>query len=325
MSRLHDRPPKTRASRDKKAEFHNTCISIKRNRQLYLFLIIPIAYILIFHYIPMGGAIIAFKDYSARKGVFDSAWAGLKYFKKFFASYESKRIIKNTLILSLYSLAVSFPIPIIFALTVNSVRSAKFRKVTQTIVNLPYFISTTVIVGILLSMLNPRVGLYGHVYELLNGTYPTDPLASPAGFRNIYVWSGVWQGFGWNSIIYTAALAGVDPSLHEAAELDGASRFQRAIHVDLPSITPTIMITLILKMGSIMSIGFEKTYLMQNALNMDASSIISTYVYQVGLASTGTTNLSYSTAIGLFNSVVNMILIVTANKISGKVGETSLW
>lgn len=322
MSKLHDVQPGTR---QQKSKLHSACISIMRNRQLYLFLIIPVAYIIIFHYVPMAGTLIAFKDYSARKGIFESSWAGLKYFEKFFASYESKRIIKNTLILSIYSLIASFPIPIIFALMVNSIRSEKFRKVTQTIVNLPHFISTTVIVGILLSMLNPRVGLYGHVYEMITGEFPTDLLASPDGFRNIYVWSGVWQGFGWNSIIYTAALAGVDPTYHEAAELDGASRLQRAIHVDLPCIAPTIMITLILKMGSIMSIGFEKTYLMQNALNMDASSIISTYVYQVGLASTGTTNLSYSTAIGLFNSVVNMILVVTANKLSRKVGDTSLW
>ncbi|MBQ8082043.1 MAG: sugar ABC transporter permease [Clostridia bacterium] len=300
-------------------------LSIRKNWQLYLFLLPPLIYLFLFHYRPMAGIVIAFKDYSIRKGVLGSPWVGSKYFTKFFQSYQANRVIRNTLILSIYQIAASFPVPILFALMINSVRADGYRKFVQATVNLPHFISTTVMVGILMSVLNPRVGLYGQIYETLLGVYPRDPLATPGGFRSIYVWSGVWQSFGWDSVVYTAALAGVDPTYHEAAELDGATRFQRAVHIDLPCIAPTIVIMLILRMGSLMNIGFEKVYLMQNPLNLDASSTISTYVYSVGLALQGSANLSYATAIGLFNSVVNLILITGVNKIAGKLGETSLW
>lgn len=273
----------------------------------------------------MGGLVIAFKDFSARKGILGSEWVGFTQFIKFFKSYEFWRLLRNTLILSFYTIAASFPIPIIFALLINSVRNEKFKKLTQTVVNLPHFISVTVMVGIIMNVLNCRTGLYGFIGEILTGSYPPDLFGSPSAFRHLYVWSGVWQNFGWSSIIYTAALTNVDPELHEAAQIDGASRLQRVIHIDLPCIMPTIIINLILRVGQVMSIGFEKVYLMQNSLNLDASRIISTYVYNVGLASSGHSDLSYATAIGMFNSVINLILIVTVNKIANKVSDTSLW
>lgn len=298
---------------------------IWRDRQLYLFLLLPVTYLIIFSYIPMGGLVIAFKDFSARKGIWASEWVGFAQFIKFFNSYEFWRLLRNTLLLSVYSIAASFPIPIIFALLINSIRNEKFKKVTQTIVNLPHFISVTVMVGILMNVLNCRSGLYGLLGEKLTGSFPPDLFGSPSAFRHLYVWSGIWQNFGWSSIIYTAALANVDPELHEAAQIDGASRLQRVIHIDLPCIMPTVIINLILRVGQVMSIGFEKVYLMQNSLNLDASRIISTYVYNVGLASSGHSDLSYATAIGMFNSVINLLLIVTVNKIANKVSDTSLW
>ena len=268
---------------------------------------------------------MAFKDYSARKGIFGSDWVGLEYFAKFLKVYEFKRILKNTLVLSGYSIFAGFPFPIIFALMINCIKDGKMKKTIQTIVTLPHFISVTVMVGILYQLLNSTDGLFSYVWEFLVGGKAPNILGSIAAFPHIYVWSGIWQGFGWGSIIYTAALAGVDPTFHEAAQLDGATRFQRVIHVDLPTILPTIVIMLILRMGSVMSLGFEKVYLLQNSLNLPASQVISTYVYQVGLGSGGNSNFSYATAIGMFNSVINLILITTVNKISSKVGETSLW
>ena len=308
-----------------KLQKRKTWIRIRRNWQLYLFLLIPVTYILIFKYIPMGGLVIAFQDFKMRKGIFGSEWVGFDHFIRFFTTYQSKRVITNTLLLSFYTILASFPIPIIFALLINCIRNERFKKVTQSIVCLPHFISTVVIVGILFQIFNNRTGLYGTLGELLSGEYPEDLLGSPSAFRHLYVWSGVWKGFGWGSIIYTAALSGVDPTLHEAAQLDGASRFHRIIHVDLPAIMPTIIIMLILRMGDVMSIGFEKIYLMQNSLNLSASEVISTYEYSIGLSGGNATDISYATAIGLFNSVVNLIMVVVANKLARKVSDTSLW
>ena len=299
--------------------------ALMRDWQLYLFLLLPLTYIVIFEYIPMGGLIIAFQDYSARKGIWNSEWIGFDNFIRFFKSYEFQRVLKNTIILSAYNIMASFPIPILFALMLNSLNSERFKKITQTIVNMPHFISVTVMVGILMNLLHSRVGLYGMIGEKLTGAYPSDLFSSPTAFRHLYVWSGIWQNFGWSSIIYMAALSNVDPQFHEAAQVDGASRLQRIIHIDFPCIVPTVIIQLILSVGRVMSIGFEKVFLMQNSLNMSASSIISTYVYSIGLAAGGRPNFSYATAIGMFNSVINLILITSVNKISRKVSETSLW
>lgn len=298
---------------------------VRRDWQLYLFLLIPLVYIVIFAYIPMVGIQIAFKDYSGRLGMWGSPWVGLNQFRKFFASYQFKTVIVNTLALSAYSILFAFPIPVIFALLINCLQMNRFKKVALSIVSLPHFISTVVLVGILLQLFNARTGLYGNIMMSLFNSYPADPFANAANFRHFYIWSGIWQDFGWSSIIYVAALSASSPTQHEAAQIDGASRWQRLIHLDIPCILPTVIIMLILRTGSIMTVGFEKAYLMQNSLNLSHSEVISTYVYKVGLASGGNTDFSYSTAIGLFNSIINLVMISTMNFIAGKLGDNSLW
>lgn len=296
----------------------------KRNWQLYLLLAIPVLYVFVFNYVPIGGIVIAFKDFNARKGIFGSDWVGLGNFIRFFQARDFKRIIVNTLTISLYGLIAGTPIPIIFALLINSMRSRRFSKTVQIITALPHFISVVVIVGILFQVLDSRSGIYGQIVYLLTGDYPDSLFASASAFRHIYVWSGAWQGFGWGSIIYIAALTAVSPEYHEAAQLDGATRFQRVRYVDFPTIMPTIVTMLILSMGSILSVGYEKVLLLQNDLNIKASQVISTYSYQVGLQS-ARPDMSYGAAIGVFNSVVNFIMIMIANAVSRKVNETSLW
>ena len=298
---------------------------VGRDWQLYLFLAIPVIYIIVFAYLPMGGLVMAFQRFSIRRGFMGSEWVGLQNFEKFFSSYQFRRVIVNTVVLSLYTIIAGFPIPIIFALMINSLRSKWFKKISQTIVNLPHFISVTVLVGIVFQLFSSRTGLYGMIGRTLTGSVPPDLFASASNFRHFYTWSGIWQDFGWGSIIYVAALSSIDPSYHEAAEIDGATRFQRVLHIDFPNIASTIIILLILRMGSVMSVGFEKTYLMQNSLNLQTSEVISTYVYQVGLSSQGSIDFSYATAIGFFNSVVNMIIITTINMVARKFSETSLW
>ena len=292
--------------------------------QLYLLLLLPLLYIIIFAYVPMGGLIIAFKQYDFRKGILGSPWVGLKHFKDFFKSYKFFMVLKNTLTLSLYSLAISFPLPILFALLLNSMRSQKYAKVIQTVTYIPHFFSTVIMVGLLTQILSNRTGIYGTLYTMLTGQNGPNILASGPAFKHIYVWSGVWQNMGYSAIIYIAALSGVDTSLHEAAEIDGASRIQRIWYIDLPSILPTATIMLILAVGQLMNVGYEKVLLMQNDLNLNYSEIISTYVYKVGLAS-GITNFSLSAAISMFNSVINFGLLIFTNKMSKKYSETSLW
>ncbi len=249
---------------------------------------------------------------------------GFDQFVKFFTSYQFTRVIKNTLTISFYGLLAGFPLPIMLALVLNSIRSNRYKKIVQTVTYLPYFISLVVMVGILTQMLNPRIGLLANIYSLLNGHEAPDLMSNPNVFPHLYVWSGVWQSMGYNSIIYIAALAGVDPELHDAAEVDGASRFQRVIHIDLPTILPTAAIMLILNAGQIMNIGFDKPYLMQNSLNLSSSEVISTYVYKVGIASS-TNDFSYATAIDFFNSTINMVLITVVNFFGKKFGGNSLF
>lgn len=298
---------------------------LARHWQLYVFLLIPVVYLLIFHYYPMLGVQIAFKKYSPKLGIWGSPWIGFKYFQKFFGSSLFSRVVGNTIKISLYSLAASFPLPIIFALMLNVMRNHRYKKFVQTVAYMPHFISTVVLVGMLLQILNPLMGIYGKAYSALNnGAMANDLLGSSATFPHLYVWSGIWQHFGWDSIIYVAALAAVSPELHEAAQIDGASRFQRVVHIDFPALLPTAIIMLILRTGSIMSIGFEKIFLMQNDLNLRASEVISTYVYKVSLKA-NIPDFSYSTAIGLFNSVVNLLMISLVNMVSRKISDTSLW
>lgn len=291
--------------------------------QLYLLLIIPLLFTFTFAYIPMGGLIIAFKKYNFRDGILGSPWMGFANFIKFFNSPYFSRTLRNTLTVSLYGLA-TFPVPIIFALFLNAMPGRKYKKTIQTVTYVPHFISTVVMVGLIFQLLNYRTGIYGTIYTLLTGEAAPDILGKGPLFKHIYVWSGVWQHAGYNSIIYIAALAGIDPELHEAAIIDGATRFQRLRYIDVPGILPTISIMLILAVGNIMNVGYEKVYLMQNDLNIAYSEVISTYVYKVGLAS-AVTDFSYSTAIGMFNSVVNFTLLVIANTISKKLSGSGIF
>ena len=292
--------------------------------EFYVFLIIPVLILILFDYIPMAGVQIAFRRFTPSGGIWGSEWVGLRYFTRFFQSYQLGRIIPNTLRLSIYGLIAGFPIPIIFALMLNVMKNGRTKKIVQTVTYMPHFISTVVVVGMLFRVVSPVNGIYAHIINLFS-LPRVDLLARPGFFPHLYVWSGVWQGFGWGSIIYLAALSGVSSELHEAAEIDGASRFQRVIHIDFPAILPTATILLILSTRSIMSVGFEKVYLMQNDMNLRMSEVISTYVYKVGLGSGGLSDFSYGTAIGLFNSLVNLAILLIVNAIAKKVGETSLW
>lgn len=294
---------------------------MKRHWQLYLVILCPIVYIIIFRYFPMYGAQIAFKDFIANKGIGGSPWVGFKHFEYFFKSPSFWRLISNTLGISAYSLLAGFPIPIILALSLNEVVSRKLKKSVQLITYAPFFISTVVMVSILMQFFSPNVGFYGTLMRFLGQT-PDNIMGIPQYFKSIYVWSGVWQYTGYSSVIYIAVLSGIDPSLHEAAIVDGASKLQRIWHVDIPGIMPTATILLILNMGQVMNVGFEKVFLMQNPLNMVTSDVISTYVYRIGLISA---QFSFSTAVGLFNSFVNLFLIIAVNHMAKRLGETSLW
>lgn len=297
---------------------------LRRCWPLYLFLLLPFGYLLVFNYYPMYGAQIAFRDFKALKGIEGSPWVGFKHFENFFKDYQFTRILFNTIFLSLYGILASFPITIIVALLLNAVVNQRYKKTIQMISYMPYFISTVVIVGIMLQMFNPRIGVLAQLIQIMGGT-SRDIIGMPGAFPHMYVWSGIWQSVGWWTIIYMAALAGVDPFTHEAALIDGANRVQRMWHVEIPAILPTAVIILIMNAGSLMNVGFEKTFLMQNNLNLSTSEVISTYVYKKSLGATGRTDFSYSTAIGLFNSVVNFVLVVTVNHISKLLKQNALW
>ncbi|MDL2232442.1 ABC transporter permease subunit [Ruminococcaceae bacterium OttesenSCG-928-L11] len=294
------------------------------NWQLYVLLLLPLIWLIIFCYYPMLGTQIAFKKFKLSQGIWGSPWVGLDNFQRFFHSYQFTRVLKNTLTLSFYNLLAGFPLPIILALALNVVRNQFYKKFVQMVTYIPHFISVLVIVGMLIQIFNPRIGLYGVIVQRLTGEAAPDLLGNPKAFPHLYVWSGAWQTLGWSSIIYLSALSAVDPELHEAAKVDGASRFKRLLVLDLPTVIPTATILLILNVGRIMSIGFEKVYLMQNDLNLSASEIISTYVYKVALGPQGG-DFSLGAAIGLFNSVINLILIVVVNKVSNKVSGSGLW
>ncbi|NHN35610.1 ABC transporter permease [Paenibacillus agricola] len=294
---------------------------IRKNWDLYLLILPVIVFFIIFEYIPMYGVQIAFKNFIATKGIWGSPWVGFNHFERFFNSYYFWRLLKNTLGIGLYQLLVGFPVPIILALLINEVRSKKFSRFVQTVTYAPHFLSTIVMVGIIFIFLSPQTGLLNNVIVWFRGE-PIEFLTEPDWFKSIYVLSGVWQQMGWSSIIYLAALTGIDPQLHEAARVDGASRWHRVWHINLPGIMPTITILLILNMGSLLSVGFEKVFLMQNSLNMPASDIISTHVYHKGIIDG---QYSYSAAVGLFNSLVNFILLVFVNRMARKVNGTSLW
>ena len=296
---------------------------VLQRRQLYLLLALPLVYLIIFSYIPMFGVQIAFKNYTPARGIWGSEWVGFKYFIRFFKSYQFTGIIRNTLIVSIYQIVVSTPSAIILALLINAAECKWFKKTIQTVTYIPHFISVVVLIGMINQIFNPIAGIYGSAYSMLFHKAAPNILGIPKAFYHTYVWSEIWQNTGWSSIIYVAALASSDQELHEAAQIDGASRFKRMIYIDLPVIVPTMVILLIMKCGQIMSVGYTKTLLMQNSFNISYSEVISTYVYKVGLGTNG--NYSYGTAVDLFNSVINILLIYIMNFISKKVSEESLW
>lgn len=282
---------------------------MRRHWQLYIVIALPIAYFILFKYVPILGVQIAFKDLSPKQGIWGSPWVGFKHFEEFFRHPNFWMLIKNTLFLSLYALAVGFPAPILLALMINELRNGLFKRAVQMVTYAPYFISTVVMVSMILLFLAPRIGAIDHIRTAL-GFESINFIGEPSLFTTIFVFSDVWQFTGYSAIIYIAALAGVNPQLYEAAKLDGASRLQKMIHIDLPSIMPIMVLLLVLNMGQLLNIGFEKVYLLQNPLNTSASEIISTYVYKVGLVQA---NYSFSAAVGLFNSLINLGLILLAN------------
>ena len=297
---------------------------LKRDWQLYALALPAVLIIFIFSYLPMYGVQIAFRNFKVAYGIWNSPWVGSDNFIRFFSSNQFKTIIPNTLILSIYSMIVGIPMPIILALMINQVTSRRFGRVVQTVTYAPHFISTVVLVGMLNLFLSPYNGIINKVIGFF-GTEPKFFMGLPQYFRHVYVFSGIWQNTGWNAIIYLAALSAIDPELYEASRVDGATRFQLIRYVDIPGIMPTIIILLILDMGSVMSVSFDKTYLMQNVLNVSVSEVIATYVYKIGISASRTPQFSYATSIGLFNTIVNFILLITVNRISRTVSETSLW
>lgn len=300
---------------------HRNFISVKRNWFLYLMLLVPVTYAVIFKYLPMVGIQIAFRDYRVVDGIFGSPWAGMKYFKMFFDSPNFIPVLKNTLLLSVYNILLSFPFAIVFAVMVNEVSNTKFKKTVQLVSYAPYFISTVVLVAMLMDFTNIRTGLVNTFLGAF-GMEPINFFGEAKYFRSLYVWSNVWQSTGYSAIIYIAALTGIDPTLYEAAKIDGATRLQKIRYVDIPCLKPTIIILLIVGVGQIMNLGFEKAFLMQTPLNRDTSEIIATYSYKIAFESG---QYSFSTAIGLFNSVVNMVLLLVVNRISRKLADASLW
>ena len=293
---------------------------IKSSRALYLLLLPSFIIFLLFTYYPMYGVIIAFKDFSPAQGILGSPWVGFKNFIQYFNSYQFWPTIRNTIVISLYTIVVTFPLPVFLALMCNQIRARRFKKFFQVSTYLPHFISTVVMCGMIILFLSPSTGIIAKLAELFGFTLPNLMGSAPA-FPSIYVWTEAWQHVGWDSILYIATLSAIDPTLYEAATMDGASKWKRMIHIDVPALLPTATIMFILRMGSVMSVGFEKIYLLQNTLNSSTSEIISTYVYKMGLVSN---QYSLSSAIGLFNNVINLVLLLLVNYTSKKLSDTSL-
>lgn len=294
---------------------------LKRDWQLILLCVPALLFIFVFDYGPMYGIQIAFKDYSARKGIWGSEWVGFKHFIRFFKSPNFLVVLKNTLSISFYSLIASFPFPVFLALLLNQITKLRFKKFVQMVLYAPHFISMVVLCGMLHLFLSPSIGIVNNLLAAF-GLDRIYFLGRADLFNDIFVWSGVWQNAGWGMIIYLAALTSIDPELYDAARIDGANKLKLILHIDIPQILPTVVIMLIMNVGSFMSVGFQKAYLLQNSLNLSKSEIISTYVYRMGMLSQ---QFDFSTAIGLFNNIINVILLITVNTIARKVNETSLW
>jgi putative aldouronate transport system permease protein len=305
---------------DRNSFKHRFIRDFRLNKLLYFMMIPVLAYYVVFHYAPMYGAIIAFKDYSPMKGIMGSEWAGLRHFQDFFASYYFWRILKNTVVISVYSLLFMFPAPIILALLINEVKNQAFKRVVQTVSYMPYFISLVVICGMITDFTNSN-GIINSLFSLF-GYDGNAMLQKPGLFRPIYILSEIWQKVGWESIIYIAALMGIDQEQYEAARIDGAGRLKQMLYITLPGILPTITIMFILRMGNMLNVGFEKIILLYSPVTYETADVISSFVYRKGLLEFG---WSYSSAVGLFNSLVNLMLLISANYISRKVNDSSLW
>ena len=293
---------------------------IRKSLPYYAMILIPLVYLLVFRYYPMLGVQIAFKKYKAKLGIWGSPWVGMKYFEDFFSSPTSGTIIMNTFVLSIYYLVASFPFPIILAIALNECRSKRYQKITQMVTYMPYFISTVVLVSMILQFTDISSGVANQIIVALGGSR-VNFMGTMSYFRSLYVWTGVWQSMGYSAIVYLAALTGVPQELYEAAKVDGASKLRRIFSIDIPYISPTILTLFILNTGSILSIGFEKIYLMQNSINTPVSEVISTYVYKMGVQNG---NFSFSTAVGLFNSLVNLFMLLVVNTISKRVSNVSV-
>ena len=295
--------------------------AVRREYGLYLLFLVPLIWYLVFMYFPMYGLQIAFKRYNAKLGILGSPWVGFKYFQQFFGSYYFKDLLVNTLVLNVYQMALGFPIPIVLALVINEIHSQPLKKAVQNVTYIPYFLSMVVVVSMLTLFSNPNYGLFNKIAGIF-GEGGVDYMAKEDCFRTMYVLSGVWQNMGFNSVIYIAALSSIDPQLYEAAEIDGASRMRKILNISIPCIMPTIVILFIMRIGSLMNVGFEKVLLMQNNVNMGKSDVISTFIYRNGIQKG---QFSYSAAVGIFNSLINLALLVGANMLTRRLGDSSLW
>jgi ABC-type polysaccharide transport system permease subunit len=318
---IGEAPARPRRRRRERTTVAGLRRSLQRHWTLYLLMVVPLIWFVVFKYIPMSNAVLAFKDYNVIQGIWGSPWIGWQNFEVFFHNPVFWTLVKNTFVLSVYTVAASFPLAIILALALNEIRTGFFKRTVQMVTYAPYFISTVVVVSMTILVLSPRLGIVNEGLGLF-GVPAVDFLGNPDYFRHIYVWSDVWQTTGYSAVIYLAALSGIDPALHESAKIDGASRLQRIRHVDLPGIMPTAVIILVLAVGNIMAIGFEKAFLLQNPLNLSKSEIIATYVYKTGLLNA---DFSMATAIGLFNSVINLVLLFGVNTIAKRITGNGLW
>lgn len=295
--------------------------AVLRHKWLYIMMLLPLASLIIWNYIPMYGVIIAFKDYSPAFGIWNSPWIGFAHFERFFNAFYFKDVIINTLRISLYSLLVGVPLPIILALMFNELRNKKFKSIVQTISYIPNFISVVIIVGMVMFFTSPVDGVLNSIIQYFGGT-PIDFIGNPDVFPHVFVWSGIWQSVGWGTLIYTAAMSGIPQDQYEAAAIEGASRLKCIWYITIPAIMPTIVICTILATGSVMSVGFEKVLLMQNDANLATSEVLSTYMYKAGILNA---EYSFSSAVGLFNNLINFIVLYLVNKFAQKFSETSLW
>ncbi|WP_082794476.1 sugar ABC transporter permease [Halobacillus sp. KGW1] len=305
---------------EKKTRAKRRWRGILQNYELYLFLLPAIIYFLLFHYVPMYGVLIAFKEYIPSEGILGSPWVGMEHFTRFFQSYNFWDLIGNTIWLSVFQLVIGFPLPIIVALLLNQMINERYKRFVQTVIYAPHFISVVVLAGMVFVFFS-QDGLVNSILGVF-GVEPIAFMSQPEWFKPLYIGSGVWQETGWSAIIYLAALSAVSPETHEAATMDGANKFQRILHVDIPAIMPVATILLILSVGNIMNIGFEKAFLLQTPLNQPSAEIIPTYVYKVGLQQA---EYSFAAAVGLFNAVLNLILLWSVNRAAKKLSGTGLW